>query len=81
MEETEKKQNLASKLITGLRKKLHKKSNNEQENIATKNQFPTPKDVAAIFNNLQDKWENEEAEKSVLYRFIDEWVISHNKKS
>ncbi len=81
MEEIEKKQNLASKLITGLRNRLHKKNDNEQEDTVTKNQFPTPKDVAAIFNTLQNKWEDEEAEKSVLYQFIDEWVASHHKKS
>ena len=83
MAETVEKQHLAMKLIAGLREKLHKNQDNEKEKNETSlsvSAFPTPKDVAAIFSNLQDKWEDEEAEKSILYQFIDEWVASHTKK-
>ena len=81
MTENEQKQHLALKLITALRDKLHKKTDNESEkDMISKNNFPSPKDVAAIFDNLQDKWKDKEAEKSVLYQFIDEWVAANNKK-
>lgn len=75
MSQTESKENLATKLIAGLRAKLNK--SNLPSSADNSSIYPTPQEVAHIFEKVQNQWNNPQAEIETLYQFIDEWVDAH----
>ena len=80
MENNEKKETIAAKLIAGLRERLNKKSGGEKavlDNFGAAS-LPSPQDVEAIFEEVQDKLNDPQVEMEMLHRFIDEWVEIHN---
>ena len=75
MPQTEPKENLATKLIAGLRAKLNKQE--PHLSVESSSTYPTPREVANIFEKVQNQWNNPQAEIETLYQFIDEWVDAH----
>ncbi len=64
----------AEKLIQQLRKKLKK---NSETTPIQPSAVISPAETAEILHQLKNSWADIEADKKMLYRFIDEWVDNH----